>query len=214
MFDAVARRYDLFNDILSMGLDRWWRREAVRAVACGLGDRVLDLGSGTGKLGALVADRCHVVGVDLSGEMLRLARRRYEGRIHLVQGSAFALPFPSGVFDAALSGFVLRNLEDLSQAFEELARVLRPGATIGVVDITEPSHPMFRRLFDAYFRTAAPALGALAGTARAYRYLVGSLGQIPPPDGVTDLLRAAGFERAAARPLTGGMVTLFTATRR
>jgi demethylmenaquinone methyltransferase/2-methoxy-6-polyprenyl-1,4-benzoquinol methylase len=213
MFDAVARRYDLLNDILSLGLDRWWRREAVRALASHPGDRVLDLGCGTGKLGGLVASRCRVVGVDVSREMLRLAQRTNGGRVRFVQGSAFHLPFRSGSFDGGLSGFVLRNLQDLPAALDELARVLRSGGAIAVVDITEPRHPMFRKLFDAYFRTAAPALGALAGRGRAYRYLVGSLGQIPPPEDVVDMLASAGFARAAARPLTGGMVTLFTATR-
>jgi demethylmenaquinone methyltransferase / 2-methoxy-6-polyprenyl-1,4-benzoquinol methylase len=213
MFDVVSRRYDLFNDILSMGLDRWWRRQAVRTLSSPPGTRVLDLGCGTGKLGALLASRCRVVGIDVSQEMLRLAQRAHGSRLRYVQGSAFRLPFCSGSFDAGVSGFVLRNLEDLPAAFAELSRVLRPGAPIAVVDITEPSHPLFRRLFDAYFRTAAPALGALAGKAGAYRYLVGSLGQIPPPEVVIDMLSAAGFARAAARPLTGGLVTLFTAAR-
>jgi demethylmenaquinone methyltransferase/2-methoxy-6-polyprenyl-1,4-benzoquinol methylase len=213
MFDGVSRRYDLFNDILSMGLDRWWRRQAVRTLSSPPGARVLDLGCGTGKLGALLASRCHVVGIDLSQEMLRLAQRTHGSRLRYVQGSAFRLPFGSGSFDAGVSGFVLRNLEDLPAAFAELSRVLRPRAPIAVVDITEPSHPLFRRLFDAYFRTVAPALGALAGKAGAYRYLVGSLGQIPPPEDVMDMLSAAGFARAAARPLTGGLVTLFTAAR-
>jgi demethylmenaquinone methyltransferase/2-methoxy-6-polyprenyl-1,4-benzoquinol methylase len=213
MFDVVAPRYDLFNDILSVGLDRWWRRQAVRALGSPPGARVLDLGCGTGKLGALLASRCHVVGVDVSAEMLRLARRTHGRRLRYVQGSAFRLPFGSGSFDAGVSGFVLRNLEDLPPAFGELSRVLRPGAPIAVIDITEPSHPLFSRLFHAYFRTAAPALGALAGKAGAYRYLVGSLGQIPPPEDVIDMLSAAGFTRADARPLNGGMVTLFTAVR-
>jgi demethylmenaquinone methyltransferase/2-methoxy-6-polyprenyl-1,4-benzoquinol methylase len=151
--------------------------------------------------------------VDVSQEMLRLGQRTYGGRVRFVQGSAFRLPFRPGSFDAALSGFVLRNLADLPGAFEELARVLRSGGRVALVDITEPRRPLFRRLFDAYFRTAAPALGALAGRAGAYRYLVGSLGQIPPPEDVIAMLATAGFARAAARPLTGGMVTLFTATR-
>jgi demethylmenaquinone methyltransferase / 2-methoxy-6-polyprenyl-1,4-benzoquinol methylase len=213
MFDVVSRRYDLFNDILSIGLDRWWRRQAVRTLSSPPGARVLDLGCGTGKLGALLAPRCRVVGMDVSQEMLRLAQRTHGSRLRYVQGSAFRLPFGSGSFDAGVSGFVLRNLEDLPAAFAELSRVLRPGAPIAVVDITEPGHPLFRRLFDAYFRTAAPALGALAGEAGAYRYLVGSLGQIPPPEDVIEMLSAAGFARAAARPLTGGLVTLFTAAR-
>ena len=213
MFDGVAHRYDLLNDVLSLGMDRWWRREAARAAGCVPGDRVLDLGCGTGKLGALVAGRCRVIGVDVSAEMLRLARCHSAGHMRFVQGSAFRLPFRSGAFDAAVSGFVLRNLWDLPGAIGELARVLRPGATLVLVDITEPRRPMMRRLFDAYFRTAAPILGALAGEPRAYRYLVGSLGQLPPPGAVVELLEAAGFSGATARPLTGGMVTLFEASR-
>jgi demethylmenaquinone methyltransferase/2-methoxy-6-polyprenyl-1,4-benzoquinol methylase len=213
MFDAVARRYDLVNDLLSLGLDRWWRREAVRSLGSHPGDRVLDLGTGTGKLGGLLAARCTVVGVDVSREMLAMAQRAFNGSVRFVQGSAFALPFRDGAFDAAVSGFVLRNLEDLPLAFTELARVLRPGATVSLIDITEPHRPMFRKLFDAYFRSAAPALGALVGRAGAYHYLVGSLGQIPPPDGIVELFENAGFVRARARPITGGMVTLFTASR-
>jgi demethylmenaquinone methyltransferase/2-methoxy-6-polyprenyl-1,4-benzoquinol methylase len=213
MFDAVARRYDLLNDVLSLGLVRWWRREAAKALAPRAGDRVLDLGCGTGRLGGVVAGGCRIFGIDVSNEMLTIARRTTGGRIRFVQGSAFALPFDGEVFDAVLSGFVLRNLEDLPAAFAEVARVLRPGAAVSLIDITEPRHPVFRRMFEAYFQTAAPALGALVGRVRAYRYLVGSLGQIPPPDEVVAMLAGTGFSKPRARGLTGGMVTLFTATR-
>jgi demethylmenaquinone methyltransferase / 2-methoxy-6-polyprenyl-1,4-benzoquinol methylase len=211
MFDSVARRYDLLNDVLSLGLDRWWRRATARAAAARPGDLVLDLGCGTGRLGGVLAPACRVVGVDLSAEMLQRARRA--GRVLPVQGSAFHLPFRDGAFDRAVSGFVLRNLDDLPGAFAELGRVLAPGGTLSIVDITEPAHPRFRRVFDAYFRTAGPALGRLAGQGAAYRYLVGSLGQLPPPDAVVALLEAAGFAQVAASPRTGGMVTLFTARR-
>jgi demethylmenaquinone methyltransferase / 2-methoxy-6-polyprenyl-1,4-benzoquinol methylase len=211
MFDSVAGRYDLLNDVLSLGLDRWWRRETARAVAARPGDLVLDLGCGTGRLGGLLAMTCRVVGVDASAEMLRRARQA--GRMLPVQGSAFHLPFPDGAFDRAVSGFVLRNLDDLQAAFEELARVLTPGGALAMVDITEPRNALFRRLFDSYFRTAAPALGRLAGRAAAYRYLVESLRQLPPPDGVVELLETAGFAQVTTRPRTGGMVTLFTARR-
>jgi demethylmenaquinone methyltransferase/2-methoxy-6-polyprenyl-1,4-benzoquinol methylase len=213
MFDGVARRYDALNDLLSFGLDRWWRRQAVRAAPCPPEGRVLDLGCGTGKLGALVAGRCRVVGVDVSGAMLHVARRSTGGTVRLVQGSAFRLPFGSGTFDVALSGFVLRNLSDLRPAFEELARVLRPGALVSLIDLTEPRQPAFRKLFDLYFRTATPALGALTRRSSAYRYLVASLGQIPPPEVVAGMLTEAGFVDAKVRPLTGGVATLFTARR-
>jgi demethylmenaquinone methyltransferase / 2-methoxy-6-polyprenyl-1,4-benzoquinol methylase len=213
MFDDIVDRYDLVNALLSLGLDRVWRRATARAIRPVHGGRVMDLGCGTGKLGALLAGQARVIGVDLSHPMLLRARSANGNRLALVQGSAFALPFRDGVFSGLVSGFVLRNLDDLLAAFGEMARVLRPGARLALVDITEPRHPALRRLFDAYFGTVAPALGAAVGKRSAYRYLVRSLAQLPPPDGVVSLLEQAGFERGQARGLTGGMVTLFSANR-
>jgi len=213
MFDGLVERYDLLNDVLSLGLDRRWRRSTAAALQSRPKDRVLDLGCGTGRLGMLLADRHAVTGVDVSGAMLREARRRYSGRVNLVQGSAFRLPFADSSFGGAVSAFVLRNLDDLPGAFAEMARVVAPGGGVALVDITEPSRPVTRRLFDAYFGTAAPALGALVGKRDEYRYLVRSLAQLPPPEELCEMLRTAGFTGCAARPLTGGMVTLFTAMR-
>ena len=215
MFDDVVERYDLVNGLLSLGLDRVWRRATARALGETGGGPVLDLGCGTGRLGELMSSRGHVIGLDLSHPMLVRARARAGSgaRPSLVQGSAFALPFGTGAFSGAVSGFVLRNLRDLPAAFEELARVLRPGARVALVDITEPRNRTLRRLFDAYFGTLAPALGAAVGKRDAYRYLVGSLAQLPPPREVVSQLEDAGFEGCEARPLTGGMVTLFSGNR-
>jgi demethylmenaquinone methyltransferase/2-methoxy-6-polyprenyl-1,4-benzoquinol methylase len=213
MFDGLVERYDLLNDVLSLGLDRWWRRAAVAALGEASGTRVLDLGCGTGRLGTLLAPRHRVIGLDVSGAMLREARGQAAGWIGLVQGSAFRLPFSDASFDAATSAFVLRNLDDLPKAFAELARVVAPGGKVSLLDITEPSRPLARRLFDAYFRTTAPALGALVGKRREYRYLVTSLTHLPPPRELCEMLDHAGFVACSARPLTGGIVTIFTATR-
>jgi demethylmenaquinone methyltransferase/2-methoxy-6-polyprenyl-1,4-benzoquinol methylase len=213
MFDGIVERYDLVNGILSLGMDRWWRRRTASSVRVQPNDLVLDLGCGTGALGRLLAGRAGVVGVDVSSEMLARARRRSRPRLHLAQASAFGLPFAGATFDAAISGFVLRNLSDLPRAFAELARVVRPGGRIGLVDITEPRSSAFRRLFDLYFRTMAPALGAAVGQRDAYRYLVSSLAQLPPPAEVGELLRSAGFREVRAEPMAGGSVTLFTGVR-
>ena len=213
MFDEIVPRYDLVNGLLSAGFDRWWRRQAASAIDVPRGSVVLDLGCGTGRLGELLAARCRVVGVDVSAHMLAAARRRLRGSVRLVQGSAFRLPFPDGALDGAVSGFVLRNLADIPGAFAELSRVLREGAPVGIVDITEPPGRLRRRLFDAYFSAAAPALGALIGRRDAYRYLVRSLANLPPPDEVAALLERHGFAGAAARSLAPGMVTLWTARR-
>jgi demethylmenaquinone methyltransferase/2-methoxy-6-polyprenyl-1,4-benzoquinol methylase len=211
MFDDIVDRYDLLNTVLSMGLDRVWRRRAVHEVREVRG-AVLDLGCGTGGLmRALGAER--TVGVDVSGRMLARARGRIGPVARLVQGSAFALPFAQGSFGGAVSGFVLRNLEDLDQAFAELARVVGSGGRIALLDITDPPNAVLRTLFRVYFDSVAPAVGRLFGKGAAYRYLTRSLAQLPPPAEVTAMLERAGFAGAAARPLTGGVVTLFTGQR-
>ena len=213
MFDGLVERYDLLNDVLSFGLDRWWRRAAAAALQAAPGDRALDLGCGTGRLGALLSARHPVTGLDVSFAMLRRARRRSAGRLALVQGSAFRLPFADGAFGGAVSAFVLRNLDDLPAAFAELARVVADGGGIALIDITEPSRPWVRRLFHAYFSVAAPAVGALAGKREEYGYLVRSLAHLPAPEELCEMLTRAGFVECRARTLTGGMVTLLVATR-
>jgi demethylmenaquinone methyltransferase/2-methoxy-6-polyprenyl-1,4-benzoquinol methylase len=210
MFDQLVHRYDLINDVLSLGFDRWWRRRAAAAVTARPGDRILDLGCGTGRLGGHLAGRHRVVGVDVSRPMLVAARQRLGV---VVQGSAFRLPFADESFGGAVSGFVLRNLDDLPAAFAELARVVRTASTAALVDITEPTSPTLRAAFDAYFRVAAPALGSLVGKRDAYRYLVSSLGQLPPHGEVCSMLKRAGFRGVRARGLSPGMVTLWTAKR-
>ncbi|MFL5797466.1 MAG: ubiquinone/menaquinone biosynthesis methyltransferase [Actinomycetota bacterium] len=227
MFDEIVRRYDLVNDVLSAGMDRRWRKAAVRALHALLDAPVLDLGCGTGRLAEGLARELRVrgrrfghgngtsavVGIDVSLPMLLSARRRRSTPVELVQGSAFRLPFADSVFGGAVSAFVLRNLDDLPAAFRELARVLRSGAGISLVDITEPSNPLQRKLFDAYFRVAAPAVGGLVGRRAAYRYLVRSLAHLPPPAEVGHLLVDAGCEGVRWRSLAPGMVTLWTARR-
>jgi len=213
MFDGIADRYDLVNDVLSFGMARLWRRAALGALRARRGDRTLDLGCGTGMLGARLSRRCSVVGVDVSHPMLVRATRTAKG-MTLVEGSAFRLPFAEASFDGAVSGFVLRNLDDLGAAFLELARVVRAGGRISLVDLTEPRRPAVRKLFDSYFRRAAPAVGGLVGKRDAYRYLVGSLAHLPERGTICRMLDAAGFERCVARPLSGGIATLFTGTRR
>jgi demethylmenaquinone methyltransferase / 2-methoxy-6-polyprenyl-1,4-benzoquinol methylase len=212
MFDDVVPRYDLLNDVLSLGFDRWWRRKTAAAVVT-RGGSVLDLGCGTARLGERLADRCTVTGVDVSHAMLLAARERVDHAVHLVEGSAFGLPFGDETFTGAVSGFVLRNLDDLPGAFAELARVLKPDAAAALVDITEPGSRPLRSVFDAYFRVAAPALGSLAGKRDAYRYLVRSLAQLPAPSEVCAMLEGAGFRSARSRTLAPGVVTLWTARR-
>ena len=213
MFDAIVDRYDLLNDAMSLGLVRGWRRAAAQAVRAPRPARLLDLGCGTGLLARELSAQADVVAVDVSEQMLRAAQARVAS-VAVVRGSAFRLPFADASFGGAASAFVLRNLDDLAGAFTELARVVAPGGSVALVDITEPRHAWFRRAFDLYFAVAAPALGAWFGHGRAYRYLVSSLAQLPGPAEVAALLERAGFEGCLARPLTGGLVTLWTGRRR
>jgi demethylmenaquinone methyltransferase/2-methoxy-6-polyprenyl-1,4-benzoquinol methylase len=214
MFDDIVQHYDLVNRLLSFGLDRRWRVAAAEVANVRPGDTVLDLGTGTGDLGLLLRQRgADVVGIDLSHRMLIAASAKARSLLTVVEGTAYRLPFPDSTFQAVVSGFVLRNLDDLPAAFAEIARVLTPGGRVALVDITEPRNPILRRTFDEYFRVAAPALGRLVGKADAYRYLVRSLAQLPTPDEVRRLLEGAGLARASTRSLTGGIVTLFTAER-
>jgi demethylmenaquinone methyltransferase / 2-methoxy-6-polyprenyl-1,4-benzoquinol methylase len=222
MFDALVGRYDALNAVLSLGLDRRWRRRVVMAAALTPGDRVLDLGCGTGDLALLAGPAGvgggrpvpRVVGVDLSFPMLTRARTKATAStaaVEWVQGSALRLPFADRTFDAIVSAFLLRNLEHLPQAFAEMIRVCSPGARICMLDITEPPNRVLRSLFDAYFGTMAPVLGGLVGRRQAYRYLADSLPQLPPPIEVRRLMTEAGMDGAAAIALTGGTVTLFKA---
>jgi demethylmenaquinone methyltransferase / 2-methoxy-6-polyprenyl-1,4-benzoquinol methylase len=210
MFDDIVERYDLLSDLLSMGFDHRWRRHAANAVRQPGGSWVLDVGCGTGALGARLARAYHVAGVDVSERMLRAGRER-RVPMAFAQASVFRLPFADDAFSAAVSAFVLRNLDDLPAAFAEVARVVRPGGDLSIVDITEPRNRAWRGLFDAYFSVAAPLVGRLSRNPDVYRYLARSLPQLPPPADVGALIAAAGFEGVRHRPLAPGMVTLWTA---
>ncbi|MGH2365582.1 MAG: ubiquinone/menaquinone biosynthesis methyltransferase [Chloroflexota bacterium] len=213
MFDGIVPHYDLLNGLMALGQDRRWRRLTLGAIAAAPPGPVLDLGCGTGALAQGLAGRRPVVGIDISAKMLRSAQARLAGRAGLVRGSAFSLPFGARAFSAVVSGFVLRNLDQLDTAFAEAARVLRPGGVVALLDATLPRHPLVRPLFDLYFGRLPPLLGSLVGRREAYRYLVRSLAHLPPPAELCARLERAGLARCGYRPLLLGTVTLFTGVR-
>ncbi len=222
MFDAIAPRYDLLNHVLSAGLDRRWRDRAIEALALPPGSRVLDLCTGTGDL-AIAATRLvapvSVVGIDFSGEMLRRARTKVVdaslgSSIRLVRGDATRIPLPDAACDAAMIGFGIRNVAEPERALRELARALRPGGRLAILEFGAPRVPGVRTLYSWYFRYLLPLVGrAVSKHSSAYSYLPASVGHFPPPPEFSRMLEAAGFQDVRATPLTFGIVYLYVAER-
>jgi demethylmenaquinone methyltransferase/2-methoxy-6-polyprenyl-1,4-benzoquinol methylase len=210
MFDAIAPRYDLVNRIMTFRLDVGWRRRTVRELGLPRGSRVLDLAAGTGDLCRELARSGHrPIGVDLSFGMLAAARTDAP----LVQGDALRLPVPDGSVDGATCGFALRNLAELPAFFDELARVVRPGGRIGLLEVSEPANPVLRWGHGVYFGKVVPRIGALLSDADAYRYLPRSVAYLPDPVVLVSLLRASGFGDARRVALSGGISQLLVGTR-
>ena len=206
MFDRIAPVYDVMNRVMTVGLDQRWRKLAVTEVVWP-GDRVLDACCGTGDL-AVQAERRggRVVGLDFSVKMLERAQRK-SGAIEWVEGDALALPFEDGVFDAATVGFGVRNLADLEGGLRELARVLRPGGKLAVLEITRP-RGILKPFFRLWFDVVVPLLGRVLPGGEAYTYLPASVRRFPGPDDLSALLESAGFESVHYRLLGGGIVAL------
>lgn len=210
MFDTIAPRYDLVNRIMTFRLDTRWRRRAVRTLALPAGSTVIDLASGTGDL-CIDLRRAGIrpVSFDLSFGMLS-ADRSGEPR---AQADILRLPLADSSVDGATCGFALRNLVDLNAFFVELARVVRPGGRIALLDVGIPHNPIVRFGNNIYFGKVVPKIGALLSDGPAYRYLPKSVAYLPPRNELIDMLRAAGFSDAEHRQLSGGLTQLLTGTR-
>ena len=211
MFDRIAPVYDVMNRVMTAGLDGRWRRETAAAVVRS-GDRVLDTCCGTGDL-ALACERAggRVIGLDFSERMLERARRK-SSAIEWVQGDALALPFEDDSFDAATVGFGVRNLEDLDRGLAELARVLRPGGRVGVLEITRPQG-LLEPFYNVWFGKIVPVLGKLLPGGTAYTYLPASVKRFPGPEDLSRFLHEAGFSDVRYRLFAGGIVALHTGVK-
>jgi demethylmenaquinone methyltransferase / 2-methoxy-6-polyprenyl-1,4-benzoquinol methylase len=211
MFDRIAPVYDVMNRVFTMGLDGRWRRLAA-ASAVRPGDRVLDAACGTGDLA--LADRKaggEVTGLDFSERMLERARRKSD-QIEWVQGDVLALPFDDAAFDAATIGFGIRNVDDLDAGLRELARVVRPGGRLAVLEITRP-RGVLRPFFRLWFDVLIPLAGKVLPGGAAYSYLPASVRRFPGPDDLADALRGAGFADVSYRLFAGGIVSLHVSRR-
>ena len=218
MFGGVARRYDLLNRLISLGQDRRWRRLAVSRLAPRSGERVLDLGAGTGDL-ALEAVRqfpgVRVIAADLTPEMVRLGRRKPGAQsVRWVIAEAGNLPFAQGAFDGTISGFLLRNVESLDGALAEQLRVLRPDGGWVALDTTPACPSLFRPLIELHFRLVIPLLGRLvAGRVQAYRWLTASTRGFLTAEELAERLAKAGFESVGFRRLMLGAIAVHWAAR-
>jgi len=210
MFDRIAPVYDAMNRVMTMGLDQRWRRLAAEVVHPG--DRVLDAACGTGDL-AVAAERAGgtVTGLDFSERMLERARSK-SSSIEWVQGDVMELPFEDGSFDAATIGFGIRNVSDLEGGLRELARVLRPGGRLAVLEITRP-RGLLRPFFRLWFDVLVPLAGKILPGGSAYSYLPASVRRFPGPDDLADAMRRSGFENVRYRLLAGSIVALHVGER-
>lgn len=222
MFDAIVRRYDLLNRLMSFGMDQSWRRTAASALAIGAGARVLDVGTGTGDMALMVLDRepeANMEALDPSPAMLAKAERKIAAAGHsrcvrLSLGVAERLPFPGASFDGLTMAFGIRNVADRRRALSEMARVSRPEARIAILELVEPRRGIMALLARVHIRAIVPLLGALLSGAREYRYLQRSIAAFPPPEDFAEEMRAAGLDVLNVRPLTFGVVCLFLARPR
>ncbi len=223
MFDAIAKRYDLLNHVLSVGLDVRWRARAIREASLAADARVLDLCTGTADfaIAALhAAPKARIVGVDFAGAMLRVGLDKLRGRgldrqITLVRADATAIPVRDGWADAATIGFGIRNVAQPDAALEELARVIRQGGRLVILEFGEPIIPGIRGLYNWYFRFMLPQLGRLVSRHQsAYSYLPASVGTFPAPPIFAATISSHGFTDVRPVPLSLGIVYLYVATRR
>ncbi len=223
MFDAIAARYDLLNRLLSAGIDRRWRRRAIRSLQLTGRESVVDVCTGTADVALAAVEArpgaARVVGLDFSGEMLRLGSRKVRrqgqaGRILLARGDATRLPIRSGSADAATVAFGIRNVEDPERGLAEMHRALAPGGRLAILEFSIPSSALVRAVYLPYFRLVLPRIGRLvSGHGSAYTYLPASVGSFIPPETMLAMLAACGFRDARATPLTLGIVTLYTARK-
>jgi demethylmenaquinone methyltransferase / 2-methoxy-6-polyprenyl-1,4-benzoquinol methylase len=227
MFDAIAERYDFLNHLLSAGLDRRWRRQAVDVLQLSGRETVLDLCTGTADL-ALAATSGErrakrVVGVDFSAAMLQIGTEKVRKTgpvgsvpaIHLVRGDATRIPLRDSAIDAATIGFGIRNVEAPAEACREIARVLRPGGTLVILEFSLPRSAALRNFYLWYFRNILPLIGRVVSKhPSAYTYLPASVEAFPSPEEFVQQLRDAGFGTVRAVPLTFGIVSMFVAVKK
>jgi demethylmenaquinone methyltransferase / 2-methoxy-6-polyprenyl-1,4-benzoquinol methylase len=210
MFDAIASRYELVNKLMTFGLDTRWRRRAVADLRLPRRSVVLDVAAGTGDFTRELARQGHrAVATDLSFGMLRAGKLMDER----VQADASVLPFRTGGFDGVTCGYALRNFSDLAATFDEMARVVRPGGRLSLLEVSEPRSGLWRAGFRVWFRRVVPFIGSLVSDRAAYHYLPESTAYLPASEEIVRMLNRSGFAAVNHRRVMGGLSQQFIATR-
>ena len=217
MFAQISPRYDFLNRLLSLNIDKRWRRAVTRKLRPVVQEsaQLLDVACGTGDLSIELFDnlRTQVIGLDFCRPMLTLAARKAP-EIIFIEGDALRLPFADASFDALTIAFGLRNLASVDAGLKELRRILKPGGWIAILEFSKPVAPGFRRLFDFYMRSVLPRVGAwFSGSRTAYKYLPDSVARFLDQDQLVAMMRDAGFAQVTFENLTGGIAALHTGQR-
>ena len=220
MFDSIAWRYDFLNHFLSFGIDRCWRRRAVRIISLSHNnpEKILDIATGTGDLAiaALKLNPGHITGIDISRKMLeagkeKIIRRGFSDKISLIEGDSEKINFGDSSFDVAMVAFGVRNFSDPLKGLSEMNRVLRPGGLVMILEFSKPSGAFFRQIYIFYFLRILPFIGKMFSKNRtAYRYLPESVMQFPDNEQFIDVVRKAGFTSVNQKKLTGGIASVYT----
>lgn len=220
IFTRIARNYDWTNAFLSLCQDKRWRRMAVRHCRPVPGEKGLDLGCGTGMITRQLAQSLkgagEIVGLDFNAAMLKVAREKtakfpYCHAIRWVQGNAMNLPFSEASFDYIVAGFVLRNVERIEQALDEMIRVVKPGGRLVILELSTPSIPIFAQIYKLYFHHVLPWVGrSICGSDLPYRYLPSSVLSFPDPKAFAETLLARGLVNVNVLSLSGGIAFLYT----
>jgi demethylmenaquinone methyltransferase / 2-methoxy-6-polyprenyl-1,4-benzoquinol methylase len=216
MFRSIAHRYDLANHVLSCGADFYWRRRAAQIVASWRPNKIVDLATGTGDLALAIARKlpdADITAVDLSEEMLGIARQK--GLPEALLADATQLPFPDASFDCVTIAFGLRNIENYGAAIREMSRVLNEGGHLLILEFSLPRLAILRTVYRIYLHRCLPLIGSfLTRKKSAYDYLGDSIEEFPSGLSMLRFIEGNGFGRVAAEPLTGGIVTIYTASRK
>lgn len=222
MFDGIASRYDLLNHLLSLGIDKGWRRKAIREVMAAQPKNILDVATGTGDLAIAAAHKipdAKITGVDISVGMLDVGRRKIAdqklaGSISMQEADSEALPFCDASFDVVMCAYGVRNFEHLEAGLREMQRVLRPGGKLVVLEFSKPRSFPMAQLYSFYFKAILPLIGRMVSKhSKAYTYLPQSVAAFPEGAAFCDILRRCGYQSPKARPLSFGITTLYTAVK-